>query len=187
MAKSALPILTGKSVSLRPPRPEDAAARLALGNHPEIVRMYGGSSSDVRPMAAESAERWVQSLIKHDYAWIIEVGSPVGRVRLDRVDLRDRRASLAIGIEDFARLGKGLGTETIRLVQQYAFHELGLHRLSVRVVDYNRRAIRAYEKCGFVIEGREREAAFVDGQWHDDVMMGILDREHAITCVKKDR
>jgi RimJ/RimL family protein N-acetyltransferase len=48
----------------------------------------------------------------------------------------------------------------------------------VRVVDYNLRAIRAYQKCGFVIEGREREAALVDGAWHDDVMMAILDREH---------
>ena len=164
---------------LRPPRPEDAATRLALGVHPEIVRMYGGSSGDVRPMSAEVAERWVQSLTKHDYAWTIEAGSVIGHVRLDRVDLRDRRASLAIGIEDFGRLGKGLGTETIRLVQQYAFGELGLHRLSVRVVEYNHRAIRAYEKCGFVIEGREREAAFVDGRWYDDVMMGIVDNEYA--------
>src|SRR5262245_46326660 len=178
MVNPVLPILTGQSVLLRPPRPEDVAARLALGTHPEIVRMYGGSSSDVRPLTAEVAERWVQGLMRHEYAWIIEAGSLIGHVRLDRVDLRDRRASLAIGIEDFARLGKGLGTETIRLVQQYAFGELGLHRLSVRVVDYNHRAIRAYEKCGFVIEGREREAAFVDEQWYDDVMMGIVDREY---------
>jgi len=42
----------------------------------------------------------------------------------------------------------------------------------------NTRAIRAYQKYGFVVEGREREAAFVDGIWHDDVMMGILDREY---------
>ena len=65
------------------------------------------------------------------------------------------------------------------LVLQYAFEVLKLHRISVRVVEYNTRALRAYEKCGFVVEGREREAAFVDGTWHADVMMGILDREHA--------
>ena len=61
-------------------------------------------------MSTEVAERWVQSLMKHGYAWIIEAGSLIGHVRLDRVDLRDRRASLTIGIEDFGRLGKGLGT-----------------------------------------------------------------------------
>jgi len=46
------------------------------------------------------------------------------------------------------------------------------------VIEYNLRAIRAYQKCGFVIEGREREAAFVDGAWYDDVIMGILDNEY---------
>jgi len=60
---------------------------------------------------------------------------------------------------------------------EYAFNVLKLHRVSVRVVDYNQRAIRAYQRCGFVVEGREREAASVDGDWHDDVMMAILDRE----------
>jgi RimJ/RimL family protein N-acetyltransferase len=37
------------------------------------------------------------------------------------------------------------------------------------------RAIHAHEKCGFIVEGREREAAVVNGAWHDDVMMGLLD------------
>ena len=65
----------------------------------------------------------------------------------------------------------------------YAFNVLKLHRLSVRVLEYNARAIRAYRKCGFVVEGREREAAFVDGVWHDDIMMGLLSNEYAeIQC-----
>ena len=102
----------------------------------------------------------------------------LGKSGLIGFDLRDRRASVAIGIEDRAQLGKGLGTEAIGIVLEYAFNVLKLHRLSVRVVEYNTRAIRAYQKCGFVVEGREREAAFVDGIWHDDVMMGILDREY---------
>jgi RimJ/RimL family protein N-acetyltransferase len=107
-----------------------------------------------------------------------EAGSLIGEIRLDRIDLRDRRASLAIGIEDPSQLGKGLGSEAIALALGYAFNVLELHRVSVRVVDYNLRAIRAYQKCGFIIEGREREAALVDGGWHDDVMMAILDREY---------
>lgn len=84
---------------------------------------------------------------------------------------------MAIGILDPKLLGKGLGSEAIFLLLQHAFAELQLHRIGIRVLAYNQRAIRAYEKCGFVIEGREREAAFVNGAWHDDVMMGLLDRE----------
>jgi len=140
--------------------------------------MYGGNRSDLRPLTEELARTWVRNLIDHDYAWIIEVGNRlIGHIRLDRVDLKDRRASLALGIEDRATLGVGVGPEAIDLVLRYAFDVLKLHRVSVRVVTYHKRAIRAYQKCGFVMEGREREAAFVDGAWHDDVMMGIIDRE----------
>jgi RimJ/RimL family protein N-acetyltransferase len=62
-------------------------------------------------------------------------------------------------------------------VLEYAFGELGLHRIGLRVVAYNVRAIRCYSACGFIEEGREREAAHVAGEWHDDVIMGLLSRE----------
>jgi RimJ/RimL family protein N-acetyltransferase len=120
--------------------------------------MYGGNLSDLRPMTEDVAKRWVRRLLDQDYAWIIEAGRLIGEIRLDRIDLRDKRASLAIGIEDASQLGKGLGTEAIVLALGYAFGVLRLHRISVRVVDYNVRAIRAYQKCGFIVEGREREA-----------------------------
>ena len=59
------------------------------------------------------------------------------------------------------------GSEAIRLLLHHAFTELNFHRIGIRVLAYNERAIRAYQKCGFLIEGRERETAFVDGLWHD--------------------
>jgi RimJ/RimL family protein N-acetyltransferase len=178
MTNPDLPVLRGRGVTLRPPHEQDFEARLKLKVDADIVRMYGGSRSDVHPMTLESAKRWVQQVLDQDYAWIIEVGALIGQIRLDRVDLRDRRASLAIGIEDTAELGTGLGTEAIALVLGYAFDALKLHRVSVRVIDYNLRAIRAYEKLDLVVESEEREAALVDGTWHDDVIMAILDREY---------
>ena len=51
--------------------------------------------------------------------------------------------------------------------------------MSVRVLASNARAIACYRKCGFLEEGREREAAFVEGGWQDDLIMGLLDREFA--------
>ena len=62
-----------------------------------------------------------------------------------------------IGIEDPARLDRGLGTEALRLALGLAF-ATGLHLVSVRVSTSNARAIACYRKCGFVEEGREREA-----------------------------
>ena len=89
---------------------------------------------------------------------------------------------MAVGIFDPTLLGQGLGSEAILLVLRHAFAELKLHRIGVRVLGYNRRAIRAYEKCGFAVEGREREAAFVNGAWHDDIIMGVLEHELATPC-----
>jgi RimJ/RimL family protein N-acetyltransferase len=178
MSHVNLPVLKGERVTLRRPRPEDVNARLRLGFDPEIHRMYGGSRDALAQMTIELAKQWVSRLAGQDYAWTIEAESLIGQIRLDHVNFVDRRAALAIGIEDRQRLGIGLGTKAILLVLDYAFSVLRLHRVSVRVVEYNTRAIRAYEKCGFVVEGREREAASVDGKWYDDVVMGILEGEY---------
>lgn len=91
----------------------------------------------------------------------------------------DRRASLAVGLFNAADLGKGIGTEAAYAVLRFAFEELNLHRVSVRVLEFNVRAIRLYEKLGFRLEGKERETAFVDGKWCDDLIMGVLAHEFA--------
>lgn len=171
-------ILEGKNLQLRQASADDVETRLSLGNHAEISEMFGVSRNAIRPLTRDGAVRWVQGLIDHSHAWVIEVhGRLIGEIRLDNVDLRDRRASMAIGILDPTLLGKGLGSEAILLLLRHAFADLQLHRIGIRVLAFNQRAIRAYEKCGFVIEGREREAAFVNSAWHDDVMMGLLEHE----------
>ncbi|MDK1378368.1 MULTISPECIES: GNAT family protein [unclassified Sinorhizobium] len=172
------PILEGPNIRLRPPCEADIETRFLLGSDPDIAEMFGVSREDVRPITRERAAGWVSNLVEQPHAWIIEIqGTCAGEIRLDRVDQHDRRASMAIGIFNSALLGHGFGSEAIHLLLRHAFGPMGLHRIGIRVLSYNERAIRAYEKCGFVVEGREREAAFVNGTWHDDIMMGLLDRE----------
>lgn len=170
--------LEGPSLRLRPASPDDAAARFSLGNNSDIVRMFGVSHSDTKPMTMDAAKAWAHGHATNPYAWIIELaGRLIGEIKLHGIHAQDRRASMAIAIYDPMQLGKGHGSEAIRLLLHHAFAELNFHRIGIRVLAYNERAIRAYQKCGFVIEGRERETAFVDGLWHDDLMMGILSRE----------
>lgn len=172
------PTLTGLSVTLRAVKSGDAAERLALGQSPEIVRMFGGDPLALGPLTSEAVNGWLNRLAEHPYAWVIEHdGHLVGEIRLDALDAHDRRARLAVGLYDQSKLGMGLGRESIRLLLKRAFTDIGLHRVGLRVVAYNTRAIRCYLACGFVEEGRERESAFVAGQWHDDVMMGVLSRD----------
>jgi RimJ/RimL family protein N-acetyltransferase len=62
----------------------------------------------------------------------------------------------------------------MRLTTAYAFRELNLYRISLTVFSYNTRAIRLYEKLGFVHEGVSRSALYRDGQRHDMLLMGLL-------------
>ncbi len=98
----------------------------------------------------------------------------VGIVRLAPIDTENRSARLGIGILDPGRLGQGLGTDAIRLVLAWAFNRLDLHRVSLTVLADNSRAIAAYTRCGFVVEGRLRDTLLRDGAWRDDLNMAIL-------------
>jgi RimJ/RimL family protein N-acetyltransferase len=108
-------------------------------------------------------------------------GLCIGGISLHSIAEADRRARLAVGIFDRRFWSRGYGSEAIRLLLGHAFSTMGLHRVDLRVLAYNARAIRAYEKCGFIREGVERESALVDGVWHDDIIMSILEREYRAT------
>ena len=165
-------------VSLRTPVPADADARAALGISAAINRMYGFVSDTPDVMTGDRAERWLQRLLNHPNAWIIEEDSKLaGEVRLDTLNADDRRARLAIGMFHERHLGRGIGRKVIDLVLQQAFGPLGLHRVDLRVLSFNIRAIRCYEACGFRLEGIERESALVGGEWHDDWIMAILEQD----------
>jgi RimJ/RimL family protein N-acetyltransferase len=105
-------------------------------------------------------------------------GRCIGAARLHTLDAENRRARYAIGIFDPSAWGRGFGTHATRLILQFAFEELSLHRVDLRVLAYNLRAIACYKRCGFRQEGVEREGAWVGDTWYDDVMMSILEQEY---------
>lgn len=159
---SGIPELECGRARLRPFRPSDVAERLVLGQSPEIVRSFGGDPDALRPFGENEARAWVERNLAHPLCWAVDLeGRLLGEARLDGLDRHDRRARLATGLYDVSQLGKGLGREVIRLVLSYAFGTLRLHRVDLRVLEYNERAIRCYRACGFIEEGRERESARV--------------------------
>jgi RimJ/RimL family protein N-acetyltransferase len=84
---------------------------------------------------------------------------------------------VGIGIGDRAYWSRGCGTEAMQLAVQYAFRELGVQRVSLALYAYNPRALRAYEKAGFRVEGRTRRDVLREGQYYDSIWMGILREE----------
>jgi RimJ/RimL family protein N-acetyltransferase len=171
-------VLTGERLTLRPPRAGDDVLRQRHGWHREIERCYGHASA-TRAMTDDEAAEWLADVLPRELFWVVEVDRElVGIAFLHSRSDADRRARYAVGLFAPEHLGHGYGTEITRLVLDHAFGELALHRVDLRVLAFNTAAIACYEKAGFVVEGRERESCRLDGNWYDDLVMGLLAREH---------
>jgi RimJ/RimL family protein N-acetyltransferase len=100
----------------------------------------------------------------------------VGHASLWGLMLPERIATMSMMIgPDY--VGQGLGPDAVRTLCRYGFAELGAHKIELRTWAFNTRGIAAYKKVGFVQEGRRRAAVFHDGDFHDEVLMGLLESE----------
>lgn len=107
-------------------------------------------------------------------SFVIDVdGEAVGNIGLFDVDELARHAEVGIALLPSAR-GRGIGTEAMTQILEFAFVRSNLRRVHLEVIASNAAAIRSYEKAGFVVEGRQREHAWVRGRYEDIVRMGLL-------------
>jgi RimJ/RimL family protein N-acetyltransferase len=84
----------------------------------------------------------------------------------------DSLVAIALGEREY--WGKGFGTDAMRVILRYAFNELNLRKVGLIVFEYNLRAIRSYEKVGFMNEGRIRGAILREGRRWDWLYMGLM-------------
>jgi RimJ/RimL family protein N-acetyltransferase len=166
----------GGLVRLRPVREEDLPQIVAWENDPETTRFSGG------PLGT-TVEGERRRLLAHPdggepTAWAIETrddGRLIGVIGLHSLHRRHHRARVFAIIGSIADRGKGFGTDALRCLLHHAFTRGGWHRLSMRVLPENQAILRSAEKCGFEREGVSREAWFVDGRFHDDIRLAILE------------
>lgn len=178
-----LPRLTDGELILRRFQEGDREARMRLGRDPDIHRMLGGNPERDPPFSLIDAAEWLRRLRTERYSWAMEFnGRLIGAIRLKVMDALAQRAELAISILDPGLLGHGIGRRAVRLILRFGFETLGLHRVGLRVIAANERAIRCYQACGFRVEGREREAVELEGDWQDDLIMGVLRPEFEAAC-----
>ena len=101
----------------------------------------------------------------------------IGSIGLRNVDPVGRSATFGIIIGDLNYHNQGYGTKATKLVLKFAFQELNLNRVELSVFGNNWRAIRVYQKVGFVNEGCLRQAAYRNGQYQDEYRFAILREE----------
>jgi len=110
----------------------------------------------------------------------------IGSVGLYDVDWLTRKAEFRI-LLGAPHTGKGYGTEATKLILDFAFSRLGLHRIWLGVTDANIGAVKCYERCGFSREGILRDDLFRDGQFYDSIRMAILETEWRARCRTGER
>ena len=170
-------ILRGLRVTLRPLGAADLRRCVKWFSDPQVTRFLGRNA----PVTLAEEERWFRDYMRHsdEQIFAIEIdGKHVGNLGLHKVDRVHRKADLGIVIGETAYWSRGYGTDALRTALDYGFGHLGLNKVSLEVLEDNLRAIRTYDKCGFVREGIHREEVFKDGRFLNVVRMGILAREY---------
>lgn len=136
-------------------------------------------SAPFKPISEAQHRAWFRRIQRHDDASIfgIRLSNPdrlIGYCQLRAVDPVHRNAELQIRLGASDEWGKGYGTEAVAKLLRFAFLDRNLHRVYLHVFATNKAAMRLYEKAGFVREGLMRQAAFIDGEYLDIVLMAAL-------------
>jgi RimJ/RimL family protein N-acetyltransferase len=168
--------LLGRLVVLRRHRPDNIRAFVRWYADPEVARL---TRYQPTALSIDEIERFFYSrILGTDFlAMAIHVRESdrlIGTCAFSQLDGDNGSALFHITIGEADAWGKGYGTEATELMLAHAFTRLPLHRVALTVFEFNARAIRAYEKCGFVVEGRSREAILRDGRYWDEIHMSIL-------------
>lgn len=133
-----------------------------------------------RLTSRHAVETWFRAVAEHDHAFTVyEQASwrQIGFAVLMDVDPLMRTAELALVIGEKDCWGKGYGTEVTRLLLDYAFTWVHLHSVKLRVFGHNARGLRAYQRAGFKVIGRWREAYRLGDRVEDVVFMDCLATE----------
>jgi RimJ/RimL family protein N-acetyltransferase len=168
--------IEGHLVTLRRHVPENVSAFQRWYSDPEVARLARYQDG---PMGADEIDRFFQlRALGHETLTMAiherNTGRLIGSCAFSQVDGENGSAMFHITIGEKDRWGHGFGTEATQLMLDHAFGTLGLHRIALTVFEFNERAIRAYRRCGFVVEGRARESIWRDGRWWDELAMSVL-------------
>lgn len=171
--------IEGSRVVLRRHVPSNVAAFQRWYSDPEVARLARYQDGPMRP---DEIDRFFQlrALGPESLTMAIHERSTdrlIGSCAFSQVDGENGSAMYHITIGEKDMWGRGLGTEATQLMLDHAFGTLGLHRIALTVFEFNERAIRAYRRCGFVVEGRSRESIWRDGRWWDELAMSVLSSE----------
>ncbi|MEM7034216.1 MAG: GNAT family N-acetyltransferase [Chloroflexota bacterium] len=172
-------MITGERITLRAIARDDLPRYVTWLNDPEVIRHL----SPHRPLTLDDETDWYERQRKEsttqNFASVItEAAQHIGSIGLRLINHRDQNAELGIFIGDKRQWGQGYAQEAIKLLLHFAFTEMNLHRIYLVVDVANQWAVHCYKKCGFIEEGRLRDAVYHRGDFEDQLIMSVLRSEY---------
>jgi RimJ/RimL family protein N-acetyltransferase len=170
-------MIKGKKIYLRLLENEDIDFMLSLVNDQELAYWEGRNEF----LVSESKQRdWFLKNLNTGYRFIIcEIGSnkKLGYFSFKHTNIISNSGLVAIKITQESR-GKSIGTDTLKTAMSFLFNKINLYRLHTHIIDYNSASLRLFNKCNWVIEGKERKSVFMNNIYHDNVLLSILKEEY---------
>jgi len=147
--------IVGERIVLRPLLPSDFPKIVKWTNDPDVGHYM---DDDGYPETLKDCQEWYKSIRSNRQSKRLIIatrqGQAIGDVELDHITWRSREAELRIRIGEAEYRGKGYGIETVTALLNFAFSDMGLVRVYLRVASDNEAAINCYEKAGFRKEGK---------------------------------
>ncbi|MBN2069283.1 MAG: GNAT family N-acetyltransferase [Opitutales bacterium] len=163
-------MFTGKLVRLREYRESDLEKALQFVNQADVsLNLY---PTVPFPYTLEDERKWLssQSARNPDYNFAIEdlaTGTYIGGCGLKGTDWKNRNTEIGIMIGHEEYRNRGYGPDALNVLIRFIFGEMNLYKIKLNVFSFNKRAIRCYEKCGFLLEATLKDEIFRDGRYHD--------------------
>lgn len=175
-------MIYGDRLRLRAAERDDLPRFVAWLNDPEVIQFLLINI----PMSLDSEEKWYAAMQQRppaEQVLVIEIATPdggwrpIGNTSFMDISWVNRSAEIGIVIGDKSCWNQGYGRDTMRLMLRHGFETLNMNRIFLRVFDFNLRGIKAYERAGFQHEGRQREAIYTAGRYHDVLMMSVIRKD----------
>ena len=168
-------MISGEKIVLKGLTKESAALIYTWVNKEEL-RDFTGTQY---PVSEYEHEEWIKKMATATDKKLFLIcdktsGTPIGTIGLKNFNHTIRKAELFISIGDSNFLSGGYGTDAVKTLVDFCFRSLNLHKISVRVFESNARAIKCYEKAGFVKEGLLADEHFSKGRYEGVVVMGAI-------------
>lgn len=178
--KKEASLLTRDGYTLRLSEIEDTEAYYQQGfaqQDAEVARLTGSKSEYAHDEVVDYFLKCIEASDRYDFLIFAPDGRIIGESVINEIDWDLRKANFRICMFHSDFCGKGIGSWAIRVTRDFAFENLGLHRLELSVFSFNTRAERAYLSAGFKREGVLRDAVRDGEQYADDILMAILEDE----------